>query len=234
MPRGRLPREILELRYHHAACDYLRYLREHRPEQFMEATPSATQRKITVASFDLVTARRPAVRVFNNLLIQYPAAEGEIERVVPDNLVVVHPEPLGELLSFNTPTQDAKPFWVFEYVSKDGTRKEYVDDYEKYEQGLRVPYYLVYYPQTQDLSLFRLNSRRRYSTVKPAANGRYPIPDLEMEVAIIDGWVRYWHQGELLPLPGEMLQELDQARQRNADLELEVALLRRQLGLPPS
>ncbi len=212
MPRSRIPRGLTEARYHDAAQEYLRYLREHRPEHFMEATPSATQRKITLESFDLIHARRPEVQVFNELLVQYPGEGRKILRIVPDNMVVVYPEPLGDLLSFNTPTQDAHPFWVFEYVSKDSTRKDYEESYDKYEQALRVPYYLIFYPETQDLSLFRLNTRHRYLSVKPSANGRYPIPKLEMEIALLDGWVRYWYQGELLPLPAEMLRALDQTR----------------------
>ena len=31
------------------------------------------------------------------------------------------------------------------------------------------------------------------------------IPELELEVALHEGWVRYWHRGALLPLPGELL-----------------------------
>jgi hypothetical protein len=35
-----------------------------------------------------------------------------------------------------------------------------------------------------------------------------------MEVAIRDGWVRYWHKGELLPLPLEREAELGEMRKR--------------------
>ena len=61
------------------------------PEHFMEATPQATQRKITLESLDLVHARRPDVQVFNELLVQYPLPRRKKPgQVVPDNMVVIH------------------------------------------------------------------------------------------------------------------------------------------------
>lgn len=213
MAGSHAPRPIVEGRYHEAAIEYLRYLREERPEHFMEATVQATQCKITVASFELVQARRPDVQMFNELLVQYPNENDEIQRIVPDNMVIVHPEPLGELLSFNWPAQAARPFWVFEYVSKGNRRKDYEESFDVY-QALHIPYYLIYYPDTEDLSLFRLNSRKSYSSVKTAWNGRYPIPPLDMEVEILNGWVRYWYQGNLLPLPGDLLHQVDALEQQ--------------------
>ena len=58
------PRSLLRIEYEEAAEAYLRSLPL---EHFMEATAQATQRKITLESLDLVQARRPEVRVFNEL-----------------------------------------------------------------------------------------------------------------------------------------------------------------------
>ena len=93
------PRVLLQIRYYQAAQDYLRKLP---PEHFMEATPQATQREITLESLDLVHARRPAVQIFNELLVQYPV-EGrkKPKQVVPDNMVVLHPEPIKAEGSFD-------------------------------------------------------------------------------------------------------------------------------------
>lgn len=80
----------------------------------------------------------------------------------------------------------------------------------------------------------------KYTAVPPGPSGRRPIPELELEVALLDGWVRYWFRGELLPLPGDLLQqlnaarealaaarsELDAERQARRALEEEVARLR--------
>ncbi len=229
-----LPLQTQEVIYESYAQEYLRSLP---PEHFMEATAQATQRKITWDSLDLVHARRPEVQVFNELLVQYPVRGKERPgQVVPDNMVVVADEPVRAATSYNVPLEPARPFWVMEYVSKGSKRKDYEDSFKMYERGLKVPYYLIFYPDTQDLTLFRHN-KRRYVTVKPNGHGRYPIPELEMEVGLRDGWVRFWFRGELLPLPADMQRELDEARRR-ADVlqqrleaaERELAKLRGQQG----
>jgi Uma2 family endonuclease len=236
-----LPRAIQELAYEREAQAYLRSLP---PEHFMEATAQATQRKITLESLDLVTARRPEVRVFNELLVQYPRrGRRKLGQVVPDNMVVLTTEPIRAGSSYNVPLEPAPPFWVLEYVSKGHERKDYEDSFRKYERELKVPYYLIFYPDTQDLTLYRHN-RRKYVSVKPNQHGRYPIAQLDLEMGLHDGWVRYWYEGELLPLPADLQRELDQARrqaaaekqradelqQRLEEAERQLAELRARLG----
>jgi hypothetical protein len=236
MSRPRL-RAFVDIEYENAAQAYLRSLP---PEHFMEATPQATQRKITLESLDLVHARRPEVQVFNELLVQYPLGRPPVIRQVgPDNMVVVHGEPLKALTSFNLPLQPCGPFWVLEYVSKGSQRKDYEGSFVKYEQELKVPYYLAFYPDNQELTLYRL-SRRKYRTVTANEHGRYPIEELDLEVALLEGWARFWLRGQLLPLPAELQRDLDQARRlleqeraARLALEQEVIRLRAQLGLPP-
>ena len=63
--------------------------------------------------------------------------------------------------------------------------------------------------------LFRMKDDR-YSAVPPNAAGRRAIPELELEVALLDGWVRYWFRGELLPLPGDLLRQLNATRDQLA------------------
>lgn len=195
------------------------YLRSLPPEHFMEATPQATQRKITLESLDLVHAQRPDVQVFNELLVQYrhgrPPA---IRQVVPDNMVVVHGEEIRAVSSFNVPLQPVGPFLVLDYLAKGSTRKDYKDSHDKYEKALKVPYYLVCSTDDQDLTLYRHN-KRGYDSVKPNSAGRYAIPELDLELAIQDGWVRYWFRGELLLLPGELLRDLQQARDLLAQVQ---------------
>jgi hypothetical protein len=59
-------------------------------EHSMEAPPQATQRIITLESLDQVTASRPKVQVFNELLVQYPRpGRDKPGKVVPDNMVVL-------------------------------------------------------------------------------------------------------------------------------------------------
>jgi Uma2 family endonuclease len=227
------PRPLVEIAYEEAAQAYLRSLP---PEHFMEATAQATQGKITLESLDLVTARRPEVKVFNELLVQYPLpGQRKPGQVVPDNMVVVCGQPIRASTSFNTPLEPARPFWVLEYVSKSNKRKDYEDNFDKYERDLKVPYYLLFYPDTQDLTLYH-HSGRKYTSVPPNEQGRHLIPDLDLEVGLLDGWVRFWYQGQLLPLASELQRQADGAlrradnEKRRADkAEQELARLRAQL-----
>ena len=142
----KVPRHLLHLRYFEAEQEYLKSLP---PEHFMEVTPQATQRKITLESFDLITAVRPEVQVFNELLVQYERKQkGEdkdkkrLGQVVPDNMVVLHDERIKAEGSFNLPLQPVRPFLVLEYVSKSNKRKDYDDNMLKYEHEIKVQYYL--------------------------------------------------------------------------------------------
>jgi hypothetical protein len=232
-----IPRRLLEIEYDNAARDYLRSLPL---EHFMEAIPQATQRKITVSSFDLVHVAKPEIQTFSELLIQYEqptrGKRRKIGQVVPDNMVVVCDEPIKAEGSYNLPLQPKGPFWVFEYVSNGSKRKDYVDSFDKYEKELKVPYYLTFYPDNEELTLYRHNGTK-YVTVLPDEHGRYAVPELEMELALLDGWVRYWFRGELLPLPADLLKELNATKkelkeERKARLaaEQEVERLRAQLA----
>jgi len=205
-----LPRPLLHLVFHEAAQAYLRSLPL---EHFMEATAQATQRKITLESFDLVHARWPDFQVFNELLVQYYVGRDQrVRQVVPDNMVVVHDKPIQAEGSFDVPLQPARPFLTLEYVSKSNRRKDYEDSFIKYEQELKVPYYLLFVPDAQELTLYKLKGRR-YRSVPPNDAGRHAIPELDLEVGLVDGWVRYWYKGELLPLPADLLRDLERTRE---------------------
>ncbi|MDB5306495.1 MAG: hypothetical protein JWO38_697 [Gemmataceae bacterium] len=187
--------------------DAERYLRSLPRKHFMEATTQATQREITLESFALVRAARPDVQVFNELLVQYPESGEDPDkpaRVAPDNMVIVHPEPIRAAGSFITPLQPVGPFLVLEYVSRHSQRKDYDDTFRRCERDLKVPYYILINTDKKELTVFRMSSER-YVAVPPNDAGRLPIPQLELEVALLDGWVRYWFRGEILPLPGELL-----------------------------
>jgi hypothetical protein len=164
------------------------------------------------------------------LLVQYPVrGQRKPGQVVPDNMVVLTTEPTRAVSSYNVPLEPAPPFWVLEYVSKGNPRKDYEDSFRKYERDLKVPYYLLFYPDTQDVTLYRHN-KRRYVSVKPNGQGRHPIPELGLEVALLDGWVRFWHKGELLPLPADLQRDLDAARRQVHDLRQQLAAAERELA----
>lgn len=218
--------EALEAFYEEAEQRYLASLP---PEHFMEATDHAHQRKITVESFDVIHEARSDIQCFNELLVQYPKKDKTNGQVVPDNFIVVHPKPIKARGSFNVPLQPVKPLLVLEYVSNHNKRKDYEDNFEHYEKHLKVPYYLLFYPDGLELTLFKLGEKK-YLTVKPNARQRFAIPELELEVALLDGWVRYWFRGELVPLPGELVKQRDEAEKRAEAAEAELARLRAELA----
>ena len=81
---------------------------------------------------------------------------------------------------------------------------------------MKTPYYLLFYLDNQELTLYHLKGRK-YASVKPNARGRYTLPELALEMAILDGWVRYWYEGELLLLPAELQRDLDAARRQTEE-----------------
>lgn len=198
-------RDALEREYQRYAQEYLESLP---PEHFMEATTQGYQREVTLASLRLICVDRPDVQIFNELLVQYGRGEGKKPgQVVPDNMVVLHAEPVVAVGSYDTVLQPAPPFWVLEYVSKSSKRKDYEDNMVKYEKELKVPYYLRFYPDADELSLFH-RKRGRYVSVKPNERDRLPLPELDLEMALHEGWVRYWFREELLPLTGDLRRSL--------------------------
>ncbi len=220
-----LPLALQEIAYEREAQAYLRSLPL---EHFMEGISQSTQRKITLESLDLLQLRRADVRVFSELLVQYPVrGRRKLGQVVPDNMVVLTSSPIRAELSYNVPLEPARPFWVLEYVSRGNPRKDYEDSFRKYERELKVPYYLVFYPDLGELTLYRHN-KRKYVKVKPNAQGRLPIRDLELEVALLDGWVRYWHRGALLPLPADLQHELEETRRQVEEEKRRADAARRQ------
>jgi hypothetical protein len=215
--RAEQSRTELEAFYRAAAQEYLERLPL---RHFMEASDQAGQREITLESLAVVRAKRADVHVFNEMLVQYPSPrKGKKPRqVVPDNMVVIHPGPLEAEGSYDLPLQPAGPFWVLEYVSKSSHRKDYDQNMVKYERELKVPYYLLFEPEAQELSLYHLDNGS-YVSVKPNAQGRYPLPELELEVGLLDGWVRFWFRGELIPLPAELLRQLDEVKRQRDEAQ---------------
>lgn len=178
----------------------------------MESTGQSTQRQITLESFALICAERPDVHIFSELLVQYGPVTA-ILRVVPDNMVLIHDGAVEAQGSYDLSLQAAQPFFVLEYVSPSNARKDYVDNFHRYERDLHVPYYMTFEPEIQLLKLFHLEAGKkgkgeRYVCVNPNAAGRFEVPELELEFAILDDWVRFWFRGKLQSLPAELMNQL--------------------------
>jgi hypothetical protein len=80
---------------------------------------------------------------------------------------------------------------------------------------LEIPYYLLFYPDNEEMTLFKIG-KKGYKAVPPNTNGRVAIPELELEAGLLEGWVRFWFRGELLPLPGDLLKQLNATRDQLA------------------
>jgi Uma2 family endonuclease len=231
MPRTtvRLDLALARFQYEWAARKYLESLPL---EHFTESTSQSRQRAITLASLDLIAADRPDFHLFSELLVQYPQSSDPnrppFGQVVPDNMVVLHPGPLTPEGSYDVVLQPAPPFWVLEYVSESNRRKDYVANMEKYERDLKVPYYTLFEPDKGQLLLYR-RKRVKYSAVEANDADRYPLLELDLEIGLHDGWLRFWYKGKLLPLPADLARELERTKQRLREAEDEIAKLRAEL-----
>lgn len=106
---------------------------------------------------------------------------------------------------------------MLDYVSKKSKRKDYDDNMQKYKHELKVPYYMLFVPEEQELTLYR-HTGERYLSLTPDGQGRYPIAELDLAIGLHDGWVRYWYQGKLLPLPADLQQSLAEAQRQLAEI----------------
>jgi Uma2 family endonuclease len=191
--------------YEQLAREYMRSLPL---EHFAEAVGQSHQRAITLKSLAVLTAWRPDVQVFNELSVQYHhGRDSRPHQVVPDTMVLVWPEPIKANLTFAVPLQPVRPLWVLDYLSKYSKRKDYEDHFRRFELELKVLYYLVIDTDKHQFILYH-HTGRKYVPVKPNASGRLDLPDLNLEIGLLDESVRYWYQGELLLLPAGLLGEI--------------------------
>ncbi len=176
-------------------------------EHIMEGEAQAKQREITLESLALVRDRRPEVRVYNELLVQY-FHKGQLRQVVPDNMIVLSDRPLATRKSY-TIEYDPPPLVALEWVSDSSEGKDYKVSFQKYEQDLQVPYALFFHPEDQDLRVYR-HTGAGYELIPVNAAGRQELPELELEVGLLDRWVRYWFRGQLLELPDALQRKIDE------------------------
>ncbi len=195
--------------------DYARDAREYYAslslEDIMEATPQATQREVTLNSFNELKSRHPGIGYFNELLVQVRHG-GKIERIVPDNMVVLGDPGQERRGSYAVELETCPLLWALEYVSRDEPEKDYASNFEKYESIFKFPYYLIFDPEQQSLLLYHLHEGR-YVPVEENSRGRLPIRELELEVGLLDGWVRFWYRGELLPVSAELREQMRKLHQ---------------------
>lgn len=213
-----------------AAEEYRDFLQRRHPEHFWKSVAQSEQRHITDTSLDILASERSDVHVYGELLIQWRNEKGELRRVVPDNMVVLADQRPDASTNFAIEVQQARPFFVLEYVSEANKRKHYQKSYDKYETELNVPYYSIFHLDDQKLLLLEYDERQgRYRSLPPDPKGRHAIRELDLEVGLLDGWVRFWWKGALLRTTTELHAELVEARK-----ELEVRKRKRFDNAPHS
>jgi len=203
--------EEMKERYRKSAQEYFRKHKDGPAPP--ETTLQARQRFITLASLALLRVQRPDVHYFNELQLRYPrVGRWPAGDVVPDNMVVLYVGKLDVAAVFDLAEQPARPFWTLDYTSDEVERKSYDKSFEKYERALKVPNCLMFNTSTGELKLYRHNGRE-YDLVAPNISGRYSIPELGVQVGMLNDSVRFWLGSSLLMLPGEMRREIDELRQ---------------------
>jgi Uma2 family endonuclease len=152
-----------------------------------------------------------------------PLVQGAI---APDWLYVPNvPPTLGGRLrrSYVLWKEHKPPLLVLEYVSGDGSEeRDTTPETGKlwiYERRVRAQYYGIYEVDPGQIEMYHLVDGR-YERMEPNANGRYLIPEMQVELGIWDGpyanailpWMRWWDpEGNLLRTGEERAAE-EQAR----------------------
>jgi Uma2 family endonuclease len=213
--------------YEAAAWEYYRTLPL---EHFMESTRQSPQKKTAMVGFDLLALLRGDLQHFSELLVQYFFGD-KLCRVVPDNMLVITSEPMRERSNYAIELEPEPPFMMLEWVSDSSEDKDYVDTFRKYEQELRVPYCLFFHLEKRDLAVYQHNGQH-YVKLEPNLDGRIEIPELELEIGLLDGWARFWYQGKLLEVPTELKQQLnerdEQVRSQSEQLNRQTEQIDRQ------
>ena len=171
-------------------------------------------REASLALGDYFTRARTRVYVGSNLGIYYPG-----EHVFsPDVLVVKDVE--GHLRQRWVVSTEGKGLdWVLEVHAGGDRKKDTVRNIELYAR-LRIPEYFIYDRGRQRLDGFRLASSQAtsYQPIEPH-NGRYDSVMLGLTLEIVEGHLRFWADGEMLPHHEELVSRLDVETRRREDAE---------------
>ncbi|MBY0230843.1 MAG: Uma2 family endonuclease [Gemmataceae bacterium] len=123
------------------------------------------------------------------------------------------------------------PLLIAEYVSGAGTEERDATPnrgkFWVYERAVRAPYYVIHDGFRGTLEVWHLADTpegQRYRPVAPNAHGRYPIPELRIELGLWHGrfqgaetaWLRAWDAGTGRLLPTS--EERAEAERQRADL----------------
>jgi Uma2 family endonuclease len=138
------------------------------------------------------------------------------------------------------------PLILIEFVSGDGKEERDRTPEEGkfwiYENAVKAPYYAIYEVEKASVEVYKL-TRGRYREQKSNSHGRFPIPELGIELGIWTGtylnvdfpWLRPWDlDGKLIPTAEETAKfeqhRADHEKQRADNLAAKL----RALGVDPN
>ncbi|TAE07791.1 MAG: Uma2 family endonuclease [Oscillatoriales cyanobacterium] len=104
-----------------------------------------------------------------------------------------------------------------------------------YEQAIRIPFYGIYEVKKAAVEMYHLEDNR-YQRLSPNDRGRYPIPQLGVELGIWQGeydemnlpWLRWWDSEGNLLLIGEERAQQESLRAQQESLRAQQESLRAQ------
>ncbi len=209
------------------------------PNNYMERPQTAL---LTGAMTPILRRRFPEGRysIGSDSLIYFWLTEPRTRGArAPDWFLVVGVEPMleGECRrSYVLWNELISPLIVIEYVSGDGSeersRTEREGKFWIYEKAIKATYYAIHDGFRGTLELYR-NDGNVFQAVQANGRGRFPIPELGVELGLwqgtvegIAGWyVRPWDGGT-----GEMLPSYEDDRARVGEAERAADDMRRELA----
>ena len=147
------------------------------------------------------------------------------------------------------------PLIVLEFVSGNGAEErdrtlppeagqaeeQKVGKFWVYEQAIRVPYYGIYEVKKAAVEMYHLEDNR-YQRMSVNERGRYPIPQLGVELGIWQGeydemnlpWLRWWDsEGNLLLIGEERAREERLRAEEEKQRADRLAAKLREMGINP-
>jgi Uma2 family endonuclease len=146
------------------------------------------------------------------------------------------------------------PLIAIEFVSGDGSEERdatspFAEDggakvgkFWVYERAIRIPFYAIYAVEKAAVEMYELVGNR-YQRSQPNLEGRYPVPELGVELGIWEGeyfnqtlpWLRWWDREGNLLLAGDERAEQEKQRADRATRRVEqLAAKLLELGIDPN
>jgi Uma2 family endonuclease len=152
------------------------------------------------------------------------------------------------LRSYTPQLQGSLPLIVMEFLSHtEGSEYSIKPTYPPgkwyfYEQILRVPYYVIFDPDSGALEFYHLEENGQYQLQPSNADGRHDIPEMQLSIGVWKGlrdgrddyWLRWWDpKGQILRWGNEQIEQEKQRAEQEKQRADALAEKLRELGIDP-